>query len=177
MVEVKKFLRRSAGNDAAAFEQHDARCEKQGFAQIVRDEDDGFAKAAGERREFTLEFRAGDGIERAEWFVHQENRWIGRKGASNADALTLSARELAGVAVGKFRRIKAHQREKLPDACGGAGGVPIFQSWNQGDVFRNREVREETGVLNDVADATAEADGVPIAGRGALDEDFPFCGQ
>src|SRR5882724_5938138 len=86
VVEAKKFLGRSAGNDAAAFEQHDARGEEQGFAQIVSYEDDGFAKAAGKRREFTLQFRARDGIERAERLVHQENRWIGRKGAGDADA-------------------------------------------------------------------------------------------
>ena len=102
MVKTKKFLRSSAGDDAAAFEQHDARGKQQGFPQIVSDENDGFAKTAGERREFTLKFGAGDGIERAEWLIHQENRWIGRKGAGDADALTLAAGELTGVAVCKF---------------------------------------------------------------------------
>ena len=102
MVEAKKFLGECAGDDAAFFEQHNARGEEQGFAQIVRNENDGFAKAAGERREFTLEFRAGDGIERAEWFIHEQYRWVGREGAGHADALTLAPRELAGVAVRKF---------------------------------------------------------------------------
>src|SRR6266481_5528699 len=87
VVKTKKFLRSSAGDDTAAFEQHDARGKQQGFAQIVRDENDSFSKPTRERREFTLKFGAGDGIERAKWFVHQENRWIGRKGAGDADAL------------------------------------------------------------------------------------------
>src|SRR5947209_5371214 len=80
VVKAEKFLWRSAGHDASLFEQHDARREEQSFAQIVGDENDGFAEAAGERREFALDFSTSDGIECAEWFIHEQYGRIGRKG-------------------------------------------------------------------------------------------------
>ncbi len=141
------------------------------------DENDSFAKAAGERREFALDFSTSDRIERAERFVHEQYRWIGRKRASNADALTLAAGELAGVAVCKFGRIKSNQVQEFSDSNGSAAAVPFFKRRYESDVLRDREVREQACVLNNISDAAAETDGVPIAGRDPLDQDFPFCGQ
>jgi len=36
---------------------------------------------------------------------------------------------------------------------------------------------EEAGVLNDIADAAAEADGVPSGSGAAVDQNFPFRGK
>ena len=174
MVEAKELLWRSAGNDAASFEQDDARSEKQRFAEVVGDEDDGLAQAAGEIAEFTLELGAGDRVERAEGLVHQQNGRIGRKGAGNADALTLAAGEFARAAMGEFTGIETDKLEHFLDAGGGAGGVPVFQSGDEGDIFCDGEMGEEAGVLNDITHAAAEAYGVPGGGRAALDEDFPL---
>jgi hypothetical protein len=174
MVETKKFLRRGASDDAAGFEKDDARGEKEGFAEIVGDENDSLAKAAGQGAEFALEFGTGDGIEGAEGLVHQKNRRIGGEGASDADALALAARKFAGTALGKFARIEADEVEHFLDAGGDAGRVPLCQSGNQSDIFCNREVREKTGVLDDVTDAAAEADEIPIASGALLDKDFPL---
>ncbi len=127
MIEAEKFLRGSAGDDAAGFEQDDARGKQQGFAQIVSDEHDGLAKAAGECAEFALELGAGDGIECAEGLVHEKNGWISSEGAGNTDALALAAGKFAGAAAGKFRWIKSNQGQELPDAHGGAAGVPFFE--------------------------------------------------
>jgi len=106
MVKMKEFLRGSSGNDAAGFKQDNARGEEQSFAQIVSDEDDGLAEAAGQGAELALKLGAGDGIERAEGFVHQQNWRIGSESAGNANALTLAAGKLARAAVRKFRRIE-----------------------------------------------------------------------
>jgi len=76
MIDVKKFLRRAAGNDTTGFEQDDTGSKKKRFAQIMRDEDDGFAKAPCEGAEFALKFGTGDGIERAESLVRKEDRRI-----------------------------------------------------------------------------------------------------
>ncbi len=171
MVEAKKFLRRSAGNDAAGLQQHDARSEEQSFTQIMRDKNDCFAEATGESAEFALELGAGDGIERAEGLVHKENRRVGGEGAGHADALALAAREFAGAAAGEFARIEADKLEHFVDAGGDAGGIPFFQSGNEGDVFRNREMGEKARLLNNVPDATAKADGVPFHGRAVMHKD------
>lgn len=177
MVEAKKFLRCGAGDDAAGFEEDDARGEKQRFAKIVGDENDGLAQAAGEGAEFALKLGAGDGIECAEGLVHEQDRRIGGKGAGDANALTLATGEFAGTAMSEFARIEADEAEHFLDAGRGAGGVPFFQSGNKADVFRDGKMGEEAGVLNDVTDAAAQADEIPIASRALLDEDFPLRGH
>src|SRR5713226_8644208 len=171
MVEAEKFLRRGAGNDAAGLQQHDARSEEQGFAQIMRDKNDCFAEATGEGAELALKLSTGDGIERAEGLVHQQNGRIGGEGAGHADALPLAAREFAGAAAGEFARIEADKLEHFVNAGGDAGGIPFFQSGNEGDVFRNGKMREKARLLNNVSDATAKADGVPFDGGAVMDKD------
>ncbi len=177
MVKAEEFLRCGAGDDAAGFEEDDARGEEQGFAQIVGDEDDGLAKAAGEGAEFALKLGAGDGIKCAEGLVHEQDGRIGGKGAGDANALTLTAGEFAGAAMSEFARIEADEAEHFIDAGRGAGAAPFFQSGNKADIFCNAEMGEETGVLNDVTDAAAQADEIPIASRALLDEDFPLRGH
>jgi len=86
-------------------QQHNARGEEQGFVQIVCDENNGFAEAAGERAEFALKLGASYRIERAKGFVHQQDGRIGSKGAGDSDALALATGKFARVAVGKFRWI------------------------------------------------------------------------
>ena len=172
MLETEKFLRRSHGHDAASFEQDDTRSEQQSFAQVVSDEDDGFAEAAGEGAEFTLQLGARDGVERAEWLVHEQNRGIGGKSAGNAHALALAARKFAGAAVRKFSWLKPHKYKEFTDTSRRAAAVPFFQRGNESDVFRDGEMRKEAGLLNDVTDASAEAYEIPIAGGALLDQDF-----
>src|ERR1700687_1790784 len=134
-------------------------------------------EAGGKGAEFALELGARDGIERAEGLVHQKDGRIGSESTGDTDALTLAAGKFAGAAMGEFAGFEADKLEHFIDASGGAGGVPLFQSGNKGDVFRDSEMGEEASVLNDVTDAAAEADGVPIGGRAILDEDFPFRGK
>jgi hypothetical protein len=177
MIEAKKFLGGGAGNDAAGFKQDDARCKVKGFAQIVGDEDNGLAEAAGEGAEFALELSAGYGIERAKGLVHQENRWIGRERAGDADTLALAAGEFARAALRIFARIKTDQLKHFCYAGGDAGGVPTFEDGDEGDVFRDRKMREEAGILDDVPNAAAKANGVPRDGRAILDKDFPMRGK
>src|SRR6266852_8539151 len=165
MIKAQEFLWRSSGDDAAGFEQDDAGSEEQRFAQIVSDEHDGLAEAAGEGAEFALELGAGDGIERAEGLVHQKKGGISSEGAGNADALALAAGKFAGAAAGKFGWIKSNQGQELPDAHGGAAAVPFLKRGDECDVFRDGEMGEKTGVLNDVTNAATETDGVPSGGR------------
>lgn len=177
MLEAEKFGRRGEGDKAAGFKKSDARSKKQSFAEVVSDEDDGFAEAAGEGKEFTLELGASDGIECAKGLIHEKNRRIGGESASDTDALALTAGEFVGTAVGKLGGIEADESEQLPNADGGAATVPLFEGREQSDVFGDGEMREKASLLNDVADATAKADGVG-AGRGAAGhEDLTLRGK
>jgi len=177
VIDAKEFLRSGAGDDAARFQQNNARGHQQGLTEIVGNEDDGLAEAAGQSAEFTLELGARDRIERAKRLVHQQNRRIGGKGASHADPLTLASGKLARAPMGKFARIEADKLQHLIDAGGRASGIPILQIRNQGDIFRHREMRKQPRILNDVADAAAQANKVPPARCPALDKNFPFRGK
>jgi hypothetical protein len=155
MIDAGKFLRGGVGDNAAALKKDDAGGEEQRFTEIMGDEDDGFAEAAGEGPEFTLKLGAGYGIECAEGFVHKENRRVGGKGARHADALALSARKFVRLARREFDGIKADEGEKLADARGNAGGIPLFKAGNKSDVLRHGEMGEKPRFLNYIADAAS----------------------
>ena len=98
------------------------------------------------------------GIERAERLVHQQHRRIGRQRARHADALALAARQLVGPAARETRRREADQRQQLVDARRRPSSAGHRSS--RGTVAmlsRHRQVRKETDVLDDVADAAAQA--------------------
>jgi hypothetical protein len=143
----------------------------------MSDEDDGFLEAAGEGAEFALKFGAGDGIEGAERLIHEENGRVGSESAGNADALPLAAGELAGAAAGKFAGIETHEGKHFANTGGCTATVPLFERGDEGNVLGDGEMGKETGVLDDVADAAAETDGIGISSGAALDENLPFRGQ
>ena len=99
MIKAKEFLRRGVRNDAAGFQQNDAGSKQQGFTQIMSNEDNRLIQAAGERAELALKLSAGDGIKRAERFIHQQDRGICGKGTGDTDTLTLASREFPRTAL------------------------------------------------------------------------------
>ena len=164
MVEVKKFLWRGACNNMAGFEQNDARSEEKSFAKVVSDKDDRFTKTVDQGAKFALKLRARDGIESAEGFVHQENGWIGCESTGNSYALALASGEFARVAMREFARIEADKMEHFIDAGGDASCIPTFQAGHETDILCNGEMREKASILNHVADAATEPDGIPRSG-------------
>jgi len=172
MVEAEEIQGRSGCDNAASLKQDDAGSEEKSLAKVVSDENDGLAKAAGEGAEFALKLGAGDGIEGAEGLIHQKNRRIGGKSAGDANALALAAGKFAGAAMSELARVEANKMEHFINASGDAGGLPLFQSGNEGDVLRDGEMREEAGILDDITDAAAELDGVPIGSGTALHENL-----
>lgn len=62
MVEAEKFLRRGESDEAPGVKKSYARAEEKGFANVVRDENDGFLEAVGEGGKFALKLGARDGI-------------------------------------------------------------------------------------------------------------------
>ena len=88
---MNKLIRRLYGGQSASFHQRDTRAEKECLAQIVGHEYDGLPQAILESEKFSLQFNAGDGVERAERLVHQENWRIGGKSAGDAHPLPLTS--------------------------------------------------------------------------------------
>ena len=67
--------------------------------EIMRDEEDAFAHGAPDPFELVLQLPSNERIKGTEGFVHQQDARIGRKCASEADALLHSSRKLVGIAV------------------------------------------------------------------------------
>jgi hypothetical protein len=177
MVDSGKFLRRAVSDNSPIFEEDDARGEQERLAKVVGDKNNGFPETARESAKFTLKLSAGDGIESAKGFIHQENGWVGGKGPGDADALALAAGELVRAAIAVFCRFKTDQGEEFADTGGGASGVPFLKGGDERDVLGDREMGEKTCVLNHIADAAAQTNGVPFGGSAATDNDLAAGGH
>ena len=77
MVEAEKVVGGGESDHAAGMEKSYALAEEESFANVVRDEDDGFVEAASKGAELALKFGASDGIESAERLVHEKNGRVG----------------------------------------------------------------------------------------------------
>ena len=108
MINAEEFRGRSAGDQAAGFQQDDARSQEQRFAKIMRDENDGLSQPVGQGTELTLQLRARDGIKGSKRLIHQKNRGIGGERAGDADPLSLAAGKFARPTFRKFLRIKTN---------------------------------------------------------------------
>ena len=122
-------------------------------------------------QQLVLQALAGDRVDRAERLVHQQHRRVGGERPGDADALLLATGELAGVAVAVLRRVEADQVEQLVDALGDPLLVPLEQLGDHRDVGADREVREQPGALDDVADVAAQLVGVAVGDVVVADED------
>ena len=121
--------------------QADAMTQQERFAQVVGHEQDCLAQVGLNREELALDFRARDGVEHAKGLIHQQHRRVGGQGARDADALTRSARELAGIASENVGG-KPDFAEQLMGAGFDPVSAPAFERRNEGDIAGHREVRE-----------------------------------
>ena len=88
--------------------------------------------AAAEVEEEALQVEAGDGVERGEGLVEEEQGRIGGQGAGDADALALSAGEFAGVAGAEFGGVEAD---------GGQSSSAVRAAMRSGGQFCRRGTR------------------------------------
>lgn len=88
----------------------------------MRDHERGLVAAADEAENLVLQRAAGEGVERAEGFVHQQKCRFDREGAGDADALFHAARQLGGHAVGGV--VEADQVEHFAGLISDAGALP-----------------------------------------------------
>jgi hypothetical protein len=119
-----------------------------------------------------LQARAGDRIDRAERFVHQHDRRVGRQGARQAHALLLAAGELAWVARAVGAR-QAHQLEQRVDPRVDARLRPAEQTRHHRDVLLDPHMREQPGLLDRIPDPAAQLGGLQPTRVHTVDQDAP----
>ena len=140
----------------AAHPHHgDLVAEADGLVDVVGDEQDRLAQVALQAQQLVLQVDAHDGVDRGERLVHQQHRGVAGQRAGHADALLLPAGELRGVAL-RERRVEADALEHLGGPRPRLTPRQALQHGHGGDVVDHAAVREEPGVLDDVADAAAQ---------------------
>ena len=80
-----------------------------------------------------MQFGAGDGIERAERLVHQEDGRIGRQGARHAYALALAAGKFARIARGDVG-IESDELQQFMQPVRRFDRRPVLNLRNQADL-------------------------------------------
>ena len=142
MWQLKKLVWRRAGDYNPGLKQDDLGSQQQRLPEVVRDEDNRFLKAAGKGAEFALKFRPSDGIQGAKRFVHQEDGWIRSQCAGNTDALALTTGKFARAPVGKLFGLHANKLQQFVYTGVDAVSWPVFQGWNESDIFGHGKVRK-----------------------------------
>jgi hypothetical protein len=167
----EKLRRRKIDDQSSRFHQRNSVSQQQSLAQIVCHKDHGFLHTLLQSAKLLLHLRSRDGIERAERFVENQNSRIGRKRACNTDALSLSSRKLAGITRRKFRA-QSYESQQLSHARGDPLPRPVLNPRHERDVAFHGEMRKQTAILNDIADAAPKLNRIPVRSAGSVDTYF-----
>ena len=129
---------RVAHNEPAGVEHADAPGQRERFGHVVGHEDHGRLQLPLNPEEFALELHTGHRIQRAERFVHQEDRRIDGERPGHADPLALAAGELRGPARRERRRRKVDQFEQRVRRARGCDRRAIVPGAARGRRFLRR---------------------------------------
>jgi hypothetical protein len=138
-------------------EDDDLVAQQEGLVDVVRHEHDGLVEVALQADGLGLQFLADDRVDGAERLVHQQDVGVGGETAGDADALLLRRR--AGAGSGRRERDRAHDVQQLERTLAPASSA-CRSVRNRGDVVDDAEVRKQSRVLQHVADAAAQLNGV-----------------
>ena len=141
------------------------------FVNIVADEHDRLFQLALHLQELVLDHFTVDRVNRAERFIHQQNRRIRRQGTDHANTLLLTAGHFAWVAVKEFMRVHRHHIHQLFGTRFTARFIPAEHARDDGNVLFDGHVREQTNLLDNVADVTAQRHRVHFVGVFAVNQD------
>ena len=106
--------------------------------------------------ELVLQPGAGDRVDGAERFVHQQHRRVGGERAGDADALLLATRELVRDSGRGTARDRGRRASRSSSTRASMRACPTRAARHRRDVVLDRLVREQTDLLDHVADATPQ---------------------
>ena len=115
-----------------------------------------------------MKLQAGEGVERSEGLVEEDDRWIGGQGAGEGDSLALPSGKLGGVAGGMSVGREPDQLQHLSYPRFAAIRIPAQETWDQVDVALHPPVGDEPAVLGDVADPPPQGDGIELGDEPAV---------
>src|SRR5262249_27916050 len=122
--------------------------------------------------ELALKVAARDGIDRAKGLIHEHDGRIGGERARHADALALAAGKLVRKSICEGIGFEADQGEQLANALASALLRPALEPRDEADVGLDVVMGQEPYLLNDVADASPQSNGIPRCRCLAFDQHF-----
>ena len=144
------------------------------LVDVVGDEEDRLAQFALQPQEFVLQLLADHRVDRRERLVHEHDRRVGGQRARDPHPLLLPPGELAGIAP-RVCRVEPHEVEHLGRPRASLGLVPAEQPGHGGHVVQDGAVREEPGMLDDVADPPPQLGLVEPSRVTPVEPDRPGC--
>src|SRR5262249_20076464 len=99
------------------------------------DEHHSLAQGLFKLKKFLLQLGAGDGIERSEGLVHEQDLRISSQGARQADSLPLSSGQLVRITGGELIEGQSHKVEDLLHPRPDARRLPALELGNESDIL------------------------------------------
>ena len=137
----------------------------------MRDENGRDLVSVTQGEELLLHLMAGHGIQGAERLVEEQELGICREGAGDGDALALATGELMGMARGHIGAGERDLLQQLSRSRALLFNGPREQARDERDVLFDGPMREQPELLNDVADAAAQLDGIKGSGVASVEQD------
>ncbi|SAJ13336.1 Uncharacterised protein [Enterobacter hormaechei] len=169
----QQLVRAGALNNTPLTEDGNTVAQLQRFVNIVAHQHHGLFQLALHLQELVLDHLTVNRVNRAEWFIHQQDRRIRCQRADDADTLLLTAGHFARIAVKEFMWIHCHHIHQLLGTGFTARFVPAQHARHDGNVLFDSHVREQANLLDHVANVAAQGHGVHPAGVFAVNQDRP----
>tara|TARA_A100000171_G_scaffold43757_1_gene46020 strand:- start:1536 stop:2291 length:756 start_codon:yes stop_codon:yes gene_type:complete len=148
LLGVDELLGCSLGEDAAVGEDVGAITDAEGLLDIVVGDEDGDA-ALGELSDFFLEVFDGDGVDAGEWFVEEDELWVGDEGAGDLEFAAFAAGAGAGEVVCFVGEAELFEELGGASFAIGAGELECLEDGQE--VLLAGEALEDGGFLGEVA--------------------------
>jgi len=137
---------------------------------------------AGQSSQSFRQFPSPRGVERGGWFVHQENRWADRQGASNGHPLRFAARQFVRKRIGPGTHAKLLE-QLTRNAFGVRLRLPEHMHRREPNVLQCREISKEVVKLEHHSDTAVQVTPRVASRDGSwcqrypVDGDLPFANR
>ena len=141
------------------------------LVDVMGDEDHCLADLGVQAEELLLQPFTRDRIQCSEGLVHQHDGRIRGHRPGQSDTLLLPARKLSGVPIGIVNRVQPDEHQQLAHPAVDPRLRPAQEARDRRNVVGNAHVREQSDVLDHVADPAAELDHLQAADAPAVHQD------
>lgn len=154
----------------------DAGTKEHCFVQVVSYKNHRLTQLSNQTGELLLQCGSRYRVESSEWLIKKKQRRVGDKRSSDPYALALAPGKLMRETMRELRRVELDEFEHFGDTCLDRRRILIAERKREADILVDGHVRKKPAVLQDVADLSAQVNGVPVPSTAAVNEDITRSG-